>query len=161
MLASLANEIKEYLNAIPPGDTGWGGGYEIPEFLSAELALDPATIFSSGKRGLWIVPVVTNYNLEQGNKRGIRVNSFTKLHVISVTISIPFNTFKENDVASWEEIEAILNLREAIDSYIVRNEWSLPLLNNGVMAEPPIEIEMNQRWFLSMTEFTFEDLACG
>lgn len=158
MLADLAESIQTYLNAIPPEDTGWGGGLEIPRYTQARIALDPSTMFSDGTRGLWVSPVVTNYLLNDSSKRGVNIISVHKTAIISVILSIPFNTFKENDVGTWEEVKKVLDLRENIDSYILKHVWAQPL--KEIVAEPPIEIELNQRWFLSITEFTFEGMAC-
>lgn len=158
-LAALAEQIENFINAIPNNDSHWSsGGFNISTFGIARVALDPMTIFEDSKPRLWIMPVVMDYSIAKGNKRGRTIHSILRSPLISIIISAPFCSFQKEDVAQWTEVKRILNFREDIDGFIIRDPWDYAL--EEVTAEPPQEIEMNQRWFLSITEFRFEETRC-
>ncbi len=157
MLSTITEEIKTFLNNTTIFTSGSSRWYKK---LQADIAFDPSTLFSDSKSGLWVIPVYMQYSLEKGNKRGVNVLSVMKMPVISIAISLPFTSYKENDVAKWDEIRQILDMRETIDTRIAVHPWSIPLTQNGINSEAPVEVHLDQRWFLSITEFTFEGLAC-
>ncbi len=155
MLAELAESIQTYLNGLPPEK--WGQ-YVVPTFVSAELCLDPENLVRAKERKLYVMPFTTNYSMDQSTGRQRRVSIGVQLN-ISVALLIPFSEFSRNDVTSWDEVKKILELREKIDLNIIRNTWADYLITE-VDPQPPVEIELNQRNFLSVTDFVFSTQSC-
>jgi len=158
--SDLAEDIKDYLNGLPPET--WSGhkvGLEVTDYVHAENALDPILSFEVQRRGLYVIPVMSLYDrsTSQGRQKVVKLN---KSPVIVICLSIPFLEVDPQgyDVASWENIKLLLNLREEIDEAIARYEWSTPI--KTITVEQAQEIPMKQRWFLSITEFEFDSFTC-
>jgi len=156
VLGELAQDIVDYLNSL--ADSTWTTTYKLP----AKLALDPSVLWSEKTKNLWVLPVVTSYATDAGevNRRGQKINQIAASVVIDVVISMPFTSFNILDVASPAEVKKVLLLRETVDLLIMRNTWGDWTLE-PVESEPPQEIELNERWFLSVTEYTFNKFICG
>lgn len=155
MLAELAELIANTLNASDPNK--WGT-YKVPGYVSAETCLDPEVVMTTTKKRLFVLPLVTNYGDDSTLKRG-RVQTVQANLQLSVTLIIPFQEFSKTDVAPWDEVKKILELREKLDLFVIRTIWPD---YDFVSADPqpPVEIEMQQRNFLSSTEFTFTTQVC-
>lgn len=155
MLAELAELIANTINTSDPSK--WGT-YKVPGYISAETCLDPEIVMATKSKRLFVLPLITSYPEEGTLKRG-KVQSIRANLQIGITLVIPFQEFSRNDVAPWSEVTKILELREKLDLFIIRTQWSD---YNFVSADPqpPVEIEMNQRNFLSSTEFIFSTQVC-
>lgn len=155
MLAELAELIANTLNTSDPSK--WGT-YKVPGYVSAETCLDPETVMASKEKRLFVMPLFTSYNEEGTLKRG-RVQTTQANLQLSVTLLIPFQEFSKSDVAPWDEVKKILELREKLDLFVIRTKWGD---YDFVSADPqpPVEIEMQQRNFLSSTEFIFSAQVC-
>jgi hypothetical protein len=155
MLAELAESIATYLNSLP--GTTWGD-YKLGTYVTAETALDPEKVRESSGNKLYVMPLFTGISMDSSTGRQRKV-SIASQPLISVTLLVPFTSFSKNDVTDWQEVKKVLDLRERIDLAICRKEWEPYNLSN-VDAQPPVEIELNQRTFLSSTEFTFATQVC-
>ena len=147
-LAALAELVHDTIDALvlPPGSLE----------LDLHLALDPLANIESGVQGIFVVPIVVDYNVENSNKRG-NIKQLVKNPRIAVTIARPFAARDSVglDVSSWAEVTKILDLRELIDEAVAK----LPDVI-GVDAEPPLETTYDKRWYLSVTEFYFDQVQC-
>lgn len=155
MLAELAELIANTINTSNPSK--WGT-YKVPGYVSAETCLDPEIVMATKAKRLFVLPLFTSYPEEGTLKRG-QVQSIRANLQIGITLVIPFEDFSKNDVAPWSEVTKILELREKLDLFIIRTRWGA---YDFVSADPqpPVEIEMNQRNFLSSTEFIFSTQVC-
>lgn len=155
MLGELTESIVTYLNTQP--SSRWGT-YIVPAFVTAEACLDPQQLVQSRDTKLFVMPLVNSFSPEdltgRDQRRGVTANL-----QISVALLIPFSGFSRNDVTDWEEVKKVLEFREKIDLNIIRGNWK-PYLLTGIDPQPPVEIELNQRSFLSVTDFTFTTRAC-
>lgn len=155
MLAELAESIVAYLNSLP--GIYWGD-YKLGAYVTAETALDPEKVRQSSGNKLYVLPLFTGLAMEESLGRQRKV-SITSQPQLSVTLLVPFTSFSKNDVTDWTEVKKVLDLRERIDFAICRNSWE-PYNISNADAQPPVEIELNQRTFLSSTEYTFTTQVC-
>lgn len=155
-LTELAEDIRDYINTLVPTLTSSSDLVQ-DKIFEAECALDPSKAFENQVHSLYVVPVVVEYNRESSGSRE-RIKMLSESPVISVVLSMPFQSFKESDVGEWEEIKQILNLRQTIDRAIATHDWGIPI--DTIRAEPAQEVTLNQKWFLSITEFVFKGVSC-
>jgi len=155
MLGELTESIVTYLNTRHSSQ--WGA-YVVPTFVSAEACLDPQQLIQSRETKLFVMPLITGFTPDdlvgRDKRRGVTANL-----QISVALLIPFSGFSRNDVTDWDEVKKVLELREKLDLNIIRGNWQ-PYLITDIDPQPPVEIELNQRCFLSVTDFTFTDRVC-
>jgi hypothetical protein len=154
MLGELTEQIVTYLNGL--GMAYWGY-YRIPDFISVEACLDPEQLVSSKEPKIYVMPLVTSFSQEMTG-RASRSSIGVDLQ-ISIALLLPFSGFSRNDVTDWNEVKRVLELREKLDLNTLTGNWN-PYLITNVEAQPPVEIELNQRNFLSVTDFTFNRQAC-
>ena len=159
-LAALTDEVIAVLHAAPAetwSDYSIGTGHS--DFLPAKPVIDPETFFESQKAGLFVVPVTMTYNRQASQGRQ-QVISLNRSPVIAICLSYRFPTPDPNglDVSSWDLIKKLLNLREEIDTYLLKYNWGWNI--SGITAEPAQEIPLKARWFLSVTEIEFEGMSC-
>ena len=125
--------------------------------LPFRLALDPLAEIESGTEGVFITPIVNDYNIDQSNRR-TGVVKLSASPRVAVTVAKPFAARDTTgiDVSTWAEVAKILNFREQIDKLIIFN------INNisAVDAEPPLETTYDKRWYMSITEFIFDEIQC-
>jgi hypothetical protein len=155
MLAELAESVTTYLNSLP--GTTWGD-YKVGTYVTAETALDPEKVRQTSTKKLYVMPLFTGLSMDNSTGRQ-RKTSIQSLPLLSVSLLLPFDSFSKNDVTDWVEVRRILDLRERIDLAICRGLWE-PYVISNVDSQPPVEIELNQRTFLSSTEFTFATQVC-
>jgi len=153
----LAEEIETFLNTRPNGT--WTGMTIGPEGdLPVHLVFDPTTMFEKEQKGIYVIPVVREYNIDssQGRQTYVTVNSNP---TIVVCVFYPFSDKEldpENkDVASWSAVKGIIDLREEMEKLIIKNNWGLRI--TGVEAEAAENIPLGKRTYFSPTMFTFED----
>ena len=165
MLTELVESMQTKLLALPPEK--WGVlkvGTDTDE-IPIEIGLDPDQISKATKRVIFLMPIVRQYNLRDSQQRGRTVKQVISTLVVSSAMVIPFSTMKIGDVGEWDEIQNIMNLRERLESNIMTTDFKITEFNYGysladVEAEPPQEIELNQRNFLAVTDYTFEIVSC-
>ena len=155
-LAELAEDVRDYLNTLSLTLTSSSDLVQ-DKFFEAECALDPTKAFENQVHSLFVVPVVVEYNRESSGSRE-RIKQLSYSPIISVVLSIPFQSFAASDVGEWEEITQVLNLREQIDKAVATHDWGIPI--DTIRAEPAQEVTINQKWFLSITEFVFKGSSC-
>jgi len=155
-LVEISEAIKTYLNTLNLTLTSSSDLVQDKVFI-AECALDPTKAFENLSNSLYVVPVTVEYNKEASGARE-RIKMLSKSPIVSIVLSIPFQSFAEGDVGSWEEISQILNLREQIDTAVATHTWDIQI--DSIRAEPAQEVTLNQKWFLSITEFVFKGVSC-
>jgi hypothetical protein len=163
MLAELAESIKNYLIGLPPERWGLikpntvvGNTVDFPIVNT----LDPDEIIKCKTRKIFIMPVVPKYDMSvmTGQRSGAPIKHYTKQLVISAIVVTPFTEIAEGDVSSWDEIKKILNLREDVENNIIKNWFGYKLTN--VETEEPVDIKLNERVFLCVTDFQYETTNC-
>ena len=149
-LVALANQMYDLLMAVDEED--W-----LVSDLPFRKCLDPLTEMSDGIQGVFIIPITVDYNLEQSNKR-VSVKQVSASPRIAVAIAKPFASRDSSgfDVSTWSEVESLLNFREQLDLVIINGMDHI----QAVESEPPIETTFDKRWYLSITEFIFEEMKC-
>jgi hypothetical protein len=155
MLAELIETITDTMNA---SNTNVWGTYKVPGYVTAEKCLDPQTLMETKEKKLFIMPLVTNFEMGESLKRN-KVQSISTTLVFGVTLLIPFQEFSKNDVSSWDEVKKVLELREKLDLFVIRQKWGDYTLDS-VDPQPPVEIELSQRTFMSTTEFIYRTQVC-
>lgn len=153
----LAEDIKAFLDSRPA--EAWSGMSIGPEGdLQTILAFDPTTMFEEGRKGIYILPVVREYNIGSSQGRG-RVVTLNSNPTIVVCIYYPFSDSeldeKNLDVAKWDAVKRIINLREEMEELILKHQWDLTLTE--AEAEAAENIPLSKRAFFSPTVLTFED----
>lgn len=161
--SDLVDSIVSIINAAP--DTTWRpGGYTVgtadSDYVEARPALDPDLMFESGQDGLYIIPSVTLYNRASSRGRQ-KIVQLHKGPSVAVCLALKFQGKDTEgiDVANWNEVKKVLDLREDIDKYLLTYQWDYNI--EDILAEPPQEIPLKHRWFLSVTEIQFEGFACS
>jgi len=147
-LITRTNEIYTLLAALSSSDR---------MTLTVYRKLDPLAEMEDGVEGIFVVPIVNDYNLDTSNKRG-NVKQLTSSPRIAVVVARPFAARDSSglDVSSWEEVENVLNLRERLDLTVIRGVTDLM----SVEADAPTETMFDKRWFMSITEFYFDAISC-
>jgi len=153
----LAEDIEEFLNTRPDGT--WSGLTIGPDGdMQVSVVFDPTTMFEKEQKGIFVIPVVREYNISSSQGRG-QVISVSSNPTIVVCVYYPFSEDQldpnNKDVASWEAVKGIIDLREEMERLIIKNTWGLQISN--VEAEAAENIPMGKRAYFSPTMFTFED----
>jgi hypothetical protein len=158
-LTHLTEQIAIYLNSSPPETWEEGYGIGTDRFLEAKPSLDPIVAMERGESGLFIVPVVMNYSRSESMGRR-QIISLSNQPLVAITMTIPFTEkdLRGVDVSSWEEVKKVLGLRERIDRYVLGKNWGWNITD--IEADPPQEVQLKNRWFVSMTEITFDYQSC-
>ena len=166
MLAELAESIQLTLLNLPPEK--WGTlkvANDNPDKIPIELCLDPDQIIHASKRVIFILPILLKPILkDSGARTRGRKQVLYELLIASVLI-VPFSTFRKGDVAEWDEVKDVLNLRESLEANIMGTDFKNSTFNLGYSlldCEPsePVEIELNSRNFVANTDYTFEIAKC-
>lgn len=160
LLTTLVEEIVTALNTAP-GST-WSDytvGTAVDDFVKAVPCLDPETMFESDHKGLFICPMVMDYNRDASKGRQ-RIVSLNRKPVIAMCLTYRFESPDPSglDLAPWDTVKKLLNLREEIELFLIGSQYTVNLLT--ITAEPVQELPMKSRWFLAVTEFEFESMAC-
>lgn len=161
ILVPLVNAFIEKLNAANnPNWSDYTVGESADDFVKAVGVLDPSVALESGTKGLYVIPVVTDFSLESslGRQRRFALNG--KI-TINTCLALPFQTADEAgfDVSSWEEICKVLTLREEIDKFLISQEWGYTV--EEVTPSPAQEINLKRSWFLGVTEYVFDSMVCS
>lgn len=152
MLTAVAEAIRANLET---NKTTLLGSYESK--LVIRKALDPTEMFEQQQSGLWVITMTTERQMQNSNKRG-SIKQLYKAQIIAVALSINYETFTSGDVATWDEVEDILDMRERIDDHLCETNLGMDILE--VNSTPPLEVMLKQRWFLSMTEYSLGETTC-
>lgn len=159
-LATLTDAIVASLHSAPSGTwSDYTVGTGANDFVKAIPSLDPIEVMESAKKALYVVPVTMSYNRDasQGRQQIVKLQ---RSPVIALCLWYRFVTPDDTgvDVASWSDVSKVLNLREEIDVYILKQNWGWGI--QGITAEPAQEIPLKARGFLSVTEIEFEGMTC-
>lgn len=156
-LSTLVDTIVSLLNSSP--GSVWSG-LSIPDFAPAQPCLDPERMFEAAGKGVFICPVVVEYDRDNsaGRQKLVRI---ARHPVVAVCITAKFEEIDHTglDVAPWSKVKELLDLREDVETYIMSNLQGANLID--VSPEPVLELTLKSRWFLSVTEFIFENFSCG
>ena len=153
-LYNLTTTIVTSLNSSP--ENHWGM-IAVPRDLEAVLVLDPDVLYSVRERRLFVMPV--QHLPQEFSGRSSTRSQYIMDYVFSVGLLLPLDTFKNEDASSDGDIAAALELWEKIDTFIMKNIPE-PYMLKEVVPEPPVEVEMNQKNFLVLTEFTVSSEKC-
>lgn len=153
-LFQLTSDIVTSLNTSPGNH--WGI-LKVPQDLEAVLVLDPDVLYETRERRLFVMPV--QHLPREFSGRSSSRSQMEMHYIFSVGLLLPLDTFKHNDVSGNGDINAALELWEKIDTYIIKNIPE-PYMFMDAVPEPPVEIEMNQKNFLVLTEFTVNSGRC-
>ena len=166
ILCNCAENIKDKLLLLPPGK--WGSikpginNEEIP----IELGLDPDLIVQAKKRIVFIMPITLGYSIQDSIAgRGRVKRSVVSTILISSAIVIPFQSFQIGDVCNWDEVRAIFKLRQCLENNIMALDlkdvnFNIEYSFLDCEPEPPQEVELNQRNFLAITDYTLQTVKC-
>lgn len=159
-LTDMAEAIATSLNSAPAGT--WSNhtvGSDSSDYVEAKTVLDPVHMFEKEQKGLYIVPVVAQYSRQASLGRQ-KIISLAKQPFIAICLStrVQEPDFTGLDIASWEEVKKVLDLREEVDEYILKQDWGITI--GEITTEPPQEIPLQRRWILSVTEIEFEGFRC-
>lgn len=167
LLANCCENIRTQLLALPPEK--WGSikpGTQSEEQIPIELGLDPDLIIKHTKRVIFIMPIVLGYSIQDSAAgRGRIKRSVLSTILVSSAILIPFRTFTIGDVCNWDEVRAVIKLRERLENNIMALDLKDANFNIEYSLlecepEPAQEIELNQRNYLAVTDFTFQLNKC-
>ena len=167
ILTNCTENIKDMLLLLPPEK--WGSiipGTETEEQIPIELGLDPDLIIKATKRVIFIMPIVLNYQIQDSaSGRGRIKRSVLSTALISTAIVIPFRTFMLGDVCDWDEVRAVIALRQSLENNIMALDlkdanFNIEYSLLDCEPEPAQEIELNQRNYLAVTDFTFQLNKC-
>lgn len=153
-LFTLATSIVTSLNTSP--ESHWGT-IKVPNDLRAVLVLDPDVLYSVRERRLFVMPV-QHLPMEFTGRSSTRTQ-YLMNYVFSVGLLLPMDSFKNEDTSSDGDIASAFELWEKVDTYIIKSIPE-PYMLKDVVPEAPVEIEMNQKNFLVLTEFTVESNRC-
>lgn len=159
-LAELAEQIAATINAAPPVTwTDLSVGVSTDDYVEAKPALDPINKRGNPTVGLYVLPVVLQFSRDSSQGRQ-QIVKLSKQPVISICLSIPLKENSEDgiDVTSWAEVKQVMNLREEIDAYVLKQAWNVNILS--ITSEPPQEVALDTNWFLTVTEIEFEGWSC-
>lgn len=159
-LTTLTDTIITALNTAPSGTwSDYTVGTSASDFVKAQPVIDPDNFFESNKTGLYVVPVTMLYT-RTGSRGRQQIVSLHKSPVIAICLAYRFPDPDPNglDVSTWEKVKKLLDLREDIDTYLLKKQWDWNIV--GITAEPAQEIPLKARYYLSVTEIEFEGFSC-
>lgn len=155
----LGSLVEHFVTVVNGQDTSYWGNIKVPADIQAQAKLDPDEIYECKTRSIYIQPVVSAFNINDSNKRGARIQALTVDDMLTVSILVPFSTFGKKDVAGWSEVKDVLDLREKLETLVLTNipaGYALAEFNQ----EPPIEINLKERTFLTTTEVVLRRQKC-
>ena len=167
ILTNICENVKTMLLSLPPEK--WGTivpGNDIEGKIDIQLGLDPDEIVKATKRTLFIMPVILNYMIQDSaSSRGRTKTSVLTTALISTAIVIPFKSFMRGDVCNWDEVRSIIKFRERLETNIMANDlkdanFGYEYSFKDCEPEAPVEIELNQRNYVAVTDYTFELNKC-
>lgn len=153
-LVSLCRQVCLSLNSSPGNH--WGI-LKVPQDLQAVLVLDPDTLYEIRERKLFVMPV--QHLPREFSGRSSSRSQFEMHYVFNVGLLLPMDTFKHEDIGGDGDTDAAFELWEKVDTFIIKNIPE-PYTFLEAVPEPPVEVEMNQKNFLVLTEFTVNANRC-
>lgn len=165
LLAELCESIQLTLLGLSPENWGTLKVGSDPDQIPIELCLDPDQIVNSTKRTIFILPVLLRPIVKDSGGRGRGKKQVLYELLVASVLVIPFSTFRKGDVAEWDEVKTVLNLREELESHIMGTDFKNSTFNVGYTLlncepEEAVEIELNSRNFVANTDYTFEITRC-
>lgn len=133
----------------------------IPKSTSGDLklqyCLDASAHLEELEPSVLIMPISSTYSME-GSGRRDNIKQLNKKPRVSVVITWPFVSKDSTglDLSTWAEIVKIINLREEIDEYLAKE---IPNIDD-IETDPPQELLMDKRVFLSITDFYLDTVIC-
>ena len=152
-LTELAETIRDYLNTTP-GEWDQGLG------LEALVAIDWVNALKQPGIQVIISPELNQYTIDNsaGRKRIITLDTIKYIHlIIGKTFESLPNT---DDVAPWDELKQIIDLREDLESLLIGN-WPLGTQLVDVETQPIDEQQLDYRNFNALTSFGYQVPKCS
>lgn len=153
---SVVDVCLELETLLKQSDESNWGLLQVPRDLIPEVVLDPDVLYQCRERKLFIMPIQHLPRMTDSPGRMKKV-SLTMHRLFAIGLLIPFDTFKHNDLGQLGDIRAAFDLWEKLDKFVLKY---LPYQVIDVVPEPPVEIEMSQKNFLVITEYTIEGSEC-
>ena len=152
LLSTLAEELTVHLNSAPER---WAGEEEV----TSKTELDPSK-FLLKELGVYVLPQFVDYNVEISKPRG-QPKVISNVLYVSMVVSRVFLELPMSDgVANWPESKVLLDIRQRAELWVL--QYSTPSLTIlSVDAEPLEELELNNRNFVALTTFGFQQSSCG
>lgn len=152
-LTELAETIRDFLNSTQENwDQGLG--------LEAIVAVDWVNVLKQPGIQIIISPELNQYTIESssGRKRIISVDTIKFLHLI---IGKTFESLPNNDdVAPWEELKQICDIREDLEMLLISN-WPPGTQLLSVETQPIDEQQLDYRNFNALTSFGYSVQSCN
>lgn len=133
----------------------WAGGLQV----LAKTELDPSKALLD-ELGVYIMPQFIDYGIEASRPRGQPKILSNTLHVSLVVSKVFVDLPIGSGVANWDEAKIILDVRQRAELWLMQFSTSSMTII-GAEAEPLEELELNNRNFVALTTFSFEQSSCG
>jgi hypothetical protein len=152
LLTTLAEAVTAHLNSSPER---WAGDLEV----EAKTELDPSKMMLQ-ELGVYVMPQFVDYSMEISGARGAPQALVNILH-ISLVVSKVFEELPiDVGVANWSEAKVIQDVRQRAEIWIL--QFATPKLTlMGVDANALEEIELDNRNFVALTTFSFQQSSCA
>lgn len=155
MITTLVDDLHTYLVGLPPERWGTLKPGDLFPFVKAQ---DPDEILHCKTRKIFLVPLKPEYNFDEKIGRG-QVRSIGKEYTINTVVVYPATTIQKNDVATWQEVKDIWELRELLTNNILQFVTEYNLVR--IETEDPLETQLDQRNFVLMVDFVYSTRQCG
>lgn len=152
-LTELAETIRDYLNTTP-GEWDQGLG------LEAIVAVDWVNALKQPGIQVIISPELNQYTIENssGRKRIITLDTTKYVHLI---IGKTFESLPDtDDIAPWNELKQIIDLREDLELLLISN-WPPGTQLINVETQPIDEQQLDYRNFNALTSFGYTVPSCS
>lgn len=152
LLTDLAEAVTAHLNSSPER---WAGSLSV----LAKVELDPSKALLP-EMGVYILPQFVDYGIEQSRARGAPQVISNTLHISLVVSKVFMDLPIGEGVANWDEAKIILDVRQRAELWILQFA-SPPLTVAAVDPNAIEELELDNRNFVALTTFGFQQSSCG
>ena len=154
LLTDLAEALTEHLNSSPGK---WAGDLEV----LAKTELDPSKLMLP-ELGVYILPQFVDYNTEPTGARNKVIQALVSTLHVSLVVSKVFLELPISDgVANWDEVKVIQDVRQRAEIWILQFPPIPGLTVAGVDPNALEELELDNRNFVALTTFSYQQSTCG
>jgi hypothetical protein len=154
LITDLALSIQESLNSTPES-------WDLELGLEAVVAIDWVVVLNQSGIKVILSPELNQYNIEASPGRGGRKININVTKYVHLIIGKNFESLADtNDIAPWDELKQLLDIRELIELFMIRNQ-PLGVQLTSVEAQPVDEQQLDYRNFNTITSFGYEASECG
>lgn len=157
LLTELAENLTKYLN---DNKTSWDGGS-----ITVKTELDPDK-FMLEELGVYVVPLFSLYNADEGRGRAVRQGVIETLYVNLIVSKVFVELPISDGVANWDEAKPIITIRQKAERFLMG--WDGTDISSvqqhialaSVDPQPVEELELDNRNFVALTTFGWEQKVC-